>query len=404
MYKTGHKTERLSSPVVKVCITGVALGMATMLVAISVVVGFKKEIQEKITGFTAHIHLVNHDLNSTYDSNPINAERDFMQNIRALTEVKHVQKYATKPGIIRTSAELQAIILKGFSSDFDTAFFSNCLIEGCLPVISDSSINNNVVISEIISNKLKIGVGDKLPTYFMQNPVRVRNFTVSGIYSTNLEMYDEIYVLCDIQHIQKLNGWGKNEVSGYEIFIHDINNLDIVAEQITDITALSFDEKQSVMRAIPVTKLNPQIFEWLELQNINVYVIIILMILVSATNMITGLLILILERTRFIGILKTLGTNNKMLQKIFIARSSQIVLQGIVIGNIAGFILIFVQHFFQPLRLDSASYYLTHVPVFISPFYWVLINVFTFLCLIILMIIPAKYVSKIAIARIMRID
>lgn len=404
LYKVGNKTESLSSPVVKICIVGVALGMAVMLVAISVVVGFKKEIQEKITGFTAHIHLVNYDLNATYDSNPINADRDFMQNIQALPEVKHMQKFATKPGIVRTSTDLQAIVLKGMNSDFDTTFFSECLIAGHLPVISDSLLSNQVIISEIISNKLKINIGDKLPTYFMQNPVRVRNFTVSGIYSTNLEMYDEIYVLCDIRHIQRLNGWKENEVSGYEIFIRDINKLNEVTDQIINLTALSFDEKQAALRAVPVTELNPQIFDWLELQNINVYVIIILMILVSATNMVTGLLILILERTQFIGILKTLGTNNKTLQKIFVVRSAQIVLQGIAIGNLIGLAIILIQHFWHPLRLDPASYYLTHVPVFISPFYWVLINVITFLCLILLMTIPAKYVSRITVAKIMRFD
>jgi len=389
---------------VKVCIVGVALGMAVMLVTISVVIGFKKEISEKITGFTAHIHITNFDQNTTYDSNPIYADLDVFGAIRNLAQVRHIQKYATKPGIVRTDTEMQAIVLKGFDTDFDTTFFAKCLIAGNLPVFQNSAISNEVAISEAISNKLKIKVGDKLPTYFMQNPVRVRNFTVSGIYSTNLEMYDEIYILCDIQHIQRLNGFSRNQVSGYEVFIYDFDKLDAVTDEITNLTALTFDRNKSALQVLPVTKLDAQLFDWLELQNINVYVLIILMLLVSGTNMVTGLLILILERTQFIGILKTLGANNKALQKIFIARSAQIVLKGIIIGNVVGLILILIQNYWQIMKLDPANYYLTHVPVYISVFYWILINIFTFLSLVILMIIPAKYISKITVAKIMRFE
>ena len=404
LYKTGSSAKNFSSPMVKVCIVGVALGMAVMLVTISVVIGFKKEISEKITGFTAHIHITNFDQNTTYDSNPIYADLDVFGAIRNLAQVRHIQKYATKPGIVRTDTEMQAIVLKGFDTDFDTTFFAKCLIAGNLPVFQNSAISNEVAISEAISNKLKIKVGDKLPTYFMQNPVRVRNFTVSGIYSTNLEMYDEIYILCDIQHIQRLNGFSRNQVSGYEVFIYDFDKLDAVTDEITNLTALTFDRNKSALQVLPVTKLDAQLFDWLELQNINVYVLIILMLLVSGTNMVTGLLILILERTQFIGILKTLGANNKALQKIFIARSAQIVLKGIIIGNVVGLILILIQNYWQIMKLDPANYYLTHVPVYISVFYWILINIFTFLSLVILMIIPAKYISKITVAKIMRFE
>jgi len=404
LYKAGGNSKNFSSPMVKICTVGIALGMAVMLVAISVVVGFKNEIREKVTGFISHIQISNFDLNSTYDSNPINSNLEVFEVIKTIPEVRHIQRYSTKPGIVRTSTDLQGIILKGFDTDFDTAFFSNYLIEGHLPLLNDTAASNEVVISEIISNKLKIKVGDKLPTYFMQNPVRVRNFTVSGVYSTNLEMYDEIYVLCDIQHIQRLNGFTRNQVSGYEVFLYDIAQLEEVTEKITQLTALSFDENYSSLQSVPVTKLNPQIFDWLELQDINVYIIIILMILVSGTNMVTGLLILILERTQFIGILKTLGVNNKTVLKIFLARSAQIVLRGMIIGNIVGLILLLIQKHWLILQLNPANYYLSHVPVFISPGYWGLMNFIAFFCLVVLSILPAKFAANLTVAKIIHFD
>jgi lipoprotein-releasing system permease protein len=394
----------MASPMLRVSVTGIALGMAVMLISISIVIGFKREIREKVTGFTAHVHLINFDLNSSYDSNPIKSDGPVMNKIRNMPEIRHIQKFATKPGIVRLETELQAVVLKGISSDYDTLFFSTNLVEGQMPMYGDSMANNQVVISQSIAQKLALKIGDRLPTYFMQQPVRMRNFFISGIYNTNLEMYDELYVLCDIRHIQRLNGWGENEISGFEVFIHDFDRLDEVTSELRHLTALAFDQDKSTMRAIPVTQSNQQIFDWLELQNINVYVIIILMILVSGINMITGLLILILERTQFIGVLKTLGINNKTLQRIFLIRSAQIIGKGILIGNLVGVALITMQHYFRLIKLDASNYYLTHVPVDISLVYWMLINLVAFVCLLAMMIIPVRYVARIQVSKIMRFD
>ncbi len=388
----------------RVSVTGIALGMAVMLVSISIVVGFKREIREKITGFTAHVHLINFDLNSTYDSNPIKSDRPVIDEIRKMKTIRHIQRFATKPGIARLDSELQAVVLKGISAEFDPTFFASYLVEGNIPDYSDSTTGNDVLISKAIALKLNIKVGDRLPVYFMQQPIRMRNFHIAGIFNTNLEMYDELYVMCDIRHIQRLNGWKENEVSGFEVFLHDFNLLDEVTSELRHRTSLAFDEDKSTIRAIPVTESNRQIFDWLELQDVNVYVIIILMILVSGTNMVTGLLILILERTQFIGVLKTLGTNNKTLQRIFFIRAAQIIGKGMLIGNLIGVVLIAVQHFLKPLKLDPSNYYLTHVPVDVSIIYWLLTNFLAFVCLLAMMLIPVKYVSKIPVAKIMRFD
>jgi lipoprotein-releasing system permease protein len=321
-----------------------------------------------------------------------------------MSSIKHVQRFATKPGIVRLETELQAVVLKGISKEYDTSFFATYLTEGTIPTFSDTVTSNQVLISSTIAQKLGLKVGDRLPTYFMQQPVRMRNFQITGIYNTNLEMYDELYVMCDIRHIQRLNGWKENEVSGFEVYLHDFSRLDEVTSELRHLTSLAFDEDKSTIRAVPVTESNRQIFDWLELQNMNVYVIIILMILVSGINMVTGLLILILERTQFIGVLKTLGTNNKTLQQIFFIRSAQIIGKGMMIGNLIGIVLIAVQHYLRPLKLDPANYYLTHVPVDVSLIYWLIINIIAFICLLTMMLIPVKYASKIPVAKIMRFD
>ncbi|MDD2564823.1 MAG: ABC transporter permease [Salinivirgaceae bacterium] len=402
--KTNQKSDQLSSPMIKVSIAGIALGLAVMLISISIVIGFKHEIREKVTGFTAHIHLINFDLNTTFDTSPIKSDAPVIDKIKNEPEIKHIQKFATKPGIIQLETDLQAIVLKGISTDFDSSFFAKHITQGHFPNLTDSSVSNQVLISEVIANKLNLAVGDKLPTYFMQQPIRMRNFSIVGIYNTNLEMYDELYVLCDIQHVQRLNGWKENEITGYEVFINDLNKLEETTTKLRRMTSLAFNEDKSTMRAVPVTELNQQIFDWLELQNVNVYVIIILMILVSGTNMITGLLILILERTQFIGVLKTLGANNKVLQKIFILHAAKIISRGMIIGNIVGVVLILLQYRYHPIKLDAANYYLSHVPVEVSLSNWILINLLAFLCLLIMMVVPSKYVSKIPVAKIMRYD
>lgn len=395
---------QISAPMVRISTAGVAVGIAVMLVAISVVIGFKREIRLKITGFTSDIHLVNFDLNASYDADPVDAGRPAIAQISALDGVRHMQRYATKPGIIRHGDELQAIILKGVGHDFDTTHFARNIQEGNFLQLPDSSAGNGVVVSRSVADKLGIEVGDRLPAFFMQQPIRSRNFTVAGIYTTGLEMHDDYYVLCDIRHIQRLNGWRHDQVAGFEIFLDDSDLLESMTEKIDEMISLDFGRDRSMLRAVPVTELYQQVFDWLQLQDMNVYVIIILMILVSGINMAAGLLILILERTRFIGIMKTLGMNNRSLRAVFRRQSLQVIGRGLIIGNAVAAAVIGTQHFFAPLKLDPASYYLTHVPVAVSPGYWLLINVATLASLSLLMRLPAAYIARIPVASVMRME
>lgn len=404
LFKSGSKTENLSTPMLKISTIGIALGMAVMLVSISIVIGYKREISEKISGFSSHINLINFDMNLSHDSNPITENQPTLEKIREIPEIKHIQKFATKPGIVRLDTELQAIVLKGISADYDTTFFSAYMVDGFLPTISDSSISNQVVISKTVANKLNLKLNDRLPTYFMQKPVRVRNFVISGIFDTSFEMFDELFVLCDLRHIQRLNGWSEDEISGFEVFLHKFDDIEETTSKLRHLTALAFDENKSAMRAVAITESQRQIFDWLEMQNVNVYVIIILMILVSGACMVTGLLIMILERTEVVGILKTLGTTNKALQRIFVIRSSQIIGKGLFYGNVIGMTLIVIQKIWHPIKLDATNYYLTHVPVDFSVLYWVIINVVAFITLLAMMTLPVRYIAKLPVSDIMRFD
>ncbi len=404
LFKSGSKTANLSTPMLKISIIGIALGMAVMLISISIVIGYKHEISEKISGFSSHIHLLNFDMNSSHDSKPITQNQPILSKISQIPEIKHIQKFATKPGIVRIDTDLQAIVLKGISFDYDTTFFSSYIIEGSLPRLNDSVVTNQIMISKTIANKLNLKVNDRVPTYFMQNPVRNRNFIVSGIFDTNFEMFDDLFVLCDIRHIQKLNGWKDDEISGFEVFLHNFDDIQRITSELRHIATLAFDENKSTMRVVAITESQRQIFDWLEMQNINVYVIIILMILVSGAGMITGLLIMILERTDVIAILKTLGATNRNLQKIFIIRSSQVISKGLFYGNIIGLTFIIIQKTWHPIKLDASNYYLTHVPVDLSLVYWAIINALAFLCLLAMMTMPVKYIAKLPVSKIMRFD
>lgn len=404
LFKSGSKTENLAGPMLKISLTGITLGMAVMLVSTSIVVGYKHEIADKITGFTSHIHLLNLDLNSSHDSKPIVENQPVLSSIRNLPAVSHIQKFATKPGIVRIDTELQAVVLKGISDDYDTTFFASYMTEGHFPQITDSAISNNIMVSKSFADKMNLKIGDRVPTYFMQNPIRNRNFTVCGVFDTNFEMFDDMFILCDIRHIQKLNGWRDNEISGFEVFLHSFDDITHTTSELRHLTALAFDENKSTLRVAPITETQQQIFDWLEMQNVNVYVIMVLMILVSGASMITGLLILILERIEIIGILKTLGANNKSIQQIFVIKSSQIIGKGILYGNIIALTFIVAQHIWHPIKLNAENYYLTHVPVSLSIPNLLITNTIAFISLLLLMTIPIRYTAKLPAARIMRID
>lgn len=376
--------------IIKIAIIAIALSMTVMLVTTATVNGFQNEISRKIFGFWGHIHIRNYDANRSYeDVNPIDKNQDFYPAIDTIEGISHIQIYANKAGIIKTDTDIEGIVLKGIGSDYNWDFFQQYMLEGEPFSIQDSSKSNEILISKTTANRLQLTVGDKLVTYFVQDPPRIRKFKISGIYKTGLAEYDEKYALIDIKHIQKLNKWKENEIGGFEVFIDEVDDLDEMSDkiyyEIIDHELLSQNMKE----------INPNIFEWLKLQDMNETVMISLMVLVAIINMMTTLLILILERTNMIGILKALGATNWTIRKIFLYNASFIIGIGLLIGNFMGLALCFLQKHFGFIRLPEESYYISIAPIEIDLMTIAFLNIGTLLVCIVTLVIPSYLVSKI---------
>lgn len=367
-----------------------------MIVAVAIVTGFKREISNKVIGFGSHIQLVNMDSNTSYETTPVRKDLPILEEIEALPQVKQVQIFAIKAGIIKTDENIQGAVLKGAGPDYDWGFINKNLVSGKPISINDSVRSNNVLISESVSSMLNLKVGDKFNMYFIQDPPRARSFTISGIYRTSLVEFDKLYVFSDIKHVQRLNNWTTNQVSGYEIMLHSIRDAEEAAWQIRDITALDFTEDGSALKVIPVTEKYNQIFDWLNLQDMNVIIIIILMLVVAGFNMISGLLILILERTNMIGILKGLGTIDASIRKIFLYQSGYLALKGLIWGNLIGLLICFLQYRFNIITLDPSSYYLDTVPINLNFQHILLLNVGTLASTLLFLLIPSMIIARVS--------
>lgn len=386
----------LSRPFLKIATAAVALSLAVMIIAVAVVTGFKNEIAEKTIGFGSHIQIVNYDRNISFETTPINSNQEFLPDIEKVRGVKHIQKYAVKPGIIKTNTDIQGIVLKGVGLDFNWSFFQNKLDEGSILSLNDSTISNGAIISKTTASLLQLEVGDIFDMFFVQEPPRIRRFTVEGIFDSQMAEFDKLFVLCDIKHIQRLNGWESNQVTGLEILIDDFRRIEDVTLDIDDIVAFNFLSDGSRLRVQSIIELYPQIFDWLELQDLNVIILLILMLAVAGINMISGLLIIILERTNMIGTLKALGAENRLVQKIFLIQSGHIVIRGLFWGNLIGLAIAFIQLRYNIITLDEANYYLSSVPINLDITHIILLNIGTFLTTLIMLIIPSMVVSRIS--------
>ena len=386
---SGKDKTMISRPIVKIAVISVALGFAVMILALAIVSGFKKEIRDKVIGFGAHIQVGNYDENNSYETKPIDRNQPSILQLKSMNGIHHIQVFATKAGIIKTKNELQGVVAKGVGSDFDWSYFGKKIIEGTYFVVHDSAKSDGVVISKNISKKLNLHVGESLVMYFIQQPPRARKFTVTGIYETGLEEFDELYVFCDLSHIQKLNDWNTNQVGGFEITINDFDRLDAIGNDV-------YASIGSDLNARTIREIYPQLFDWLNLQDVNGIIIIILMLIVAGINMISALIIIILERIRLIGTLKALGAVNFSVRKIFIYVASFLIGRGLLWGNITGIGLVLLQKYFHLARLDQQSYYISYVPVNISAWYYCLLNSGTLLVCMVMMILPTLIVTKIS--------
>lgn len=394
--KSQEYKNSVSSPIIKIAITAIALGIVMMLVSIATGVGLKKKIREKVAGFNGHLIISNFDNNqSKTTQKPISIQQKFYPDAQQLKGVKHIQVFATRPGIIRTTTSFEGIVLKGVGADYDWSFFKEYLLDGTTPVYGEKR-SREVFVSKVISDRMQLKVGDTFDTFFVkQKPNSLPNrrvFKVVGVYDTGFDEFDKNLVIGDIQQVQKLNSWKTDQVGGFEVFIDEFEELEAISREIYQDIDATLDSKN-------LFEQFPQIFEWLKLFDGNIAVIVIIMILVAGINMITTLLVLILERTQLVGVLKTMGTNSWSVRKIFLYNASYIVFRGLIIGNSVGLLLLFLQYKFEWITLDPKNYYVHVAPVYITFYQVVLLNLGTLLLCFIMMLLPSVIISKISPAK-----
>lgn len=394
----------MSRPAVLIAMAGIAIGLAVMLTAVAVVIGFKSEVRNKVIGFGSHIQISNFDAVRSYETHPVVVNDSMMAALSADPGVKHVQRYSTKPGIIKTGDAFQGMVLKGVGPEFDADFFRSHLVEGEIPVFSDSVSTNQVVVSKAIADKLKLKLGDKIYTYYIQGDVRARRLTVKGIYRTNFSEYDNLFLLTDLYTVNRLNNWKEGQVSGAELQVHDYDRLEETTYRIAVDTDNQKDTLGGTYYVQNIVQMNPQIFAWLDLLDLNVWVILILMIGVAGFTMISGLLIIIIERTQMIGILKALGADNLTIRKVFLWFSVFLIGKGMLWGNAIGIAFCLLQSRFNIFKLNPETYYVDTVPVSVNLWIFLLINIGTLLASVLMLLGPSYLITKINPASSMRYE
>jgi lipoprotein-releasing system permease protein len=393
-----------SRPINVIAIVGIAMGLAVMILAVAILTGFKKQIREKVVGFGSHIQIMNLDLNNSFETTPISDTQKFIPRIKEIPGVEHIQVFATKAGIIRTDEDIQGVVLKGIGSDFDWNYFKSNMVDGAVFTVTDTGRTDKVIISKKIADMLKLKTGDSFSMLFIQDPPRMRKFTISGIYETSLEEFDKMYVYCDIGHIKRLNGWKDDQVSGFEVFIKDFDKLDEMTYQVRDAIGYKITEEDTKFKVTNIRMRYPQIFDWLNFQDINVIIIILLMLIVAGFNMISGLLILILEKTNMIGVLKSLGAEDITLRRVFLFQAAYLIGKGLFWGNFIGIGLAYLQLKTGLITLDPTSYYIKTVPVNLELVHILLLNAGTMVAIIIMLLVPSQLISRISPVKAIRYD
>ncbi|MCC8187809.1 MAG: ABC transporter permease [Bacteroides sp.] len=404
MYRNQKGGKQVSRPAVFIAMVGIAIGLAVMIVSVALVIGFKKEVRGKVIGFGSHIQVTNFDGVRSYETHPIAVTDSMIQALSAYPNIRHVQRYSTKPGIIKTEDAFQGMVLKGVDQDFDDHFFCDHLLEGEMPVFSDTASYTQVLLSRSIADNLKIGVGDRIYTYFIQDQIRARRLTVTGIYQTNFAEYDNLFLLTHIHTVNRLNNWAADQVSGVELLVEDYKDLEETAYRIARNTDNQRDAYGGIYFVGNIEQLNPQIFGWLELLDLNVWVILILMTGVAGFTMISGLLIIILERTHMISILKSLGANNLSIRKVFLWFSVFLIGRGMFWGNLIGVAFCLIQSHWGLFKLDPESYYVDTVPIAFNLLIWLLLNIGTLLVSVLMLLGPSYLITRIEPANSMRYE
>lgn len=398
--------QKVSKPAIRIAVAGVAIGLAVMIISVCVVLGFKHTIRDKVVGFGSHIQVANfYTLQSSAIDQPI-AIGDSMINVLKKTEgVKHVQRFAMKQGILKTDNDFLGVMFKGVGSEFDSTFIHKNMVEGSIPHFSDQQSTNRILISKDMANKLRVKAGDRIFAYFIGNGgVRTRRFTISGIYQTNLAQYDKTTCFCDLYTARKLNAWTDDMVTGAELTVNDFKQLSTTANDIINRVNRTQDKYGNTFSSKTIRELSPQIFSWLDLLDLNVWIILAIMTAVAVVTMISGLLIIILERTTMIGVLKALGARNSTVRHTFLWFAAFIIGKGLLIGDALALALILLQKFTGFAKLDPQTYYVDVVPVELDWMLIVALNVATMLIALFVLIAPSYLVSHIHPAKSMRYE
>ncbi|QFZ55393.1 ABC transporter permease [Oceanihabitans sp. IOP_32] len=391
----------ISAPIIKIGIAAITIGMVVMMIAIATGIGLQQKIRDKVVAFNGHVNITNYDSNNSQESLfPISKNQDFYPDFKSVEGIAHIQAIATKFGVIRTETDFEGVILKGVGPDYNWRYFKEFLIEGQLPDYSDTR-NEDVLISQYLANRLQFNLNDTFQMVFKKDdPNAIPNiitYKVVGIYNSGFQDFDKQYLLGDIRHLQRINRWGKDQIGSFEVFIDDYDELEKKGTEI-------YQNTPSTLNTQTVVEKYYSILEWIKIFDKNIYGIIGIMILVAGINMITALLVLILERTQMIGVLKALGSNNWSIRKLFLYNASYLIILGLFWGNILGLGLLFAQKYFGIFKLDPSTYYVSEAPVYISLDYILALNLGTLILCLLMLLIPTYIITKISPVKAIRFE
>ena len=396
IYHSDESGKKVSRPAVRIAMAGIAIGLAVMIVSVAVVIGFKHQVRNKVTGIGSDIFISNFDVQGTYETLPVVVNDSLLNEIQGVNGVKYVQRYSTKPGMLMTGTDFSGMVLKGIGPDYDTKFLKKNMLEGEIPIFSDTVSSQKVLISKTNATKLKLKVGDSFLSYYIEKDnICARKFIISGIYQTNFSNYDDLFLITDLYTVNRLNKWRDDQVSGVEVEVNDYSRLNDIKDAIHEKVDIKADKYGGAYFTQTIEEANPDIFAWLGLLDMNVWIILILMIGVAGFTMISGLLIIILERAGMIGVLKALGANNWSIQTIFLNFSTFLIGRGMLWGNTIGLLACFLQWQFHIIKLDPATYYVSYVPIELTIWIFLLLNICTFLVSLLMLIGPSYLIAQI---------
>lgn len=398
----GGEKEAVSVPIVKIAVVGIALGVCVMLLSVFIVTGFKKEITAKLSGFSSHLNVTAYENNNSYSGSEIRVNDTLLNGIRRMSSLKQVYPYVTMPAILKSKSEIHGVVLKGVDSAYLPDFYLKHLKSGEYPDLKTLKASNDILISVSVAQMLGVEPGEKVRAHFVQDPPRVRVFQVKGIYDTGFREYDDMIVLCDLRHLQKLNGWEADQVSAVGIELEDMEEIPEKEAELDAILPVAGED--GFYKITSLWETATQIFDWLSLINMNVWVILTLIVVVAGFNMVSGLLIFILDKTALIGILKAMGCRNVSLKRVFLYVALGLIGRGMIAGNVLALVLGGIQYYFRLIRLDPLSSYMDTVPVYFNIWYILLLNAGVWCISVLMLLAPAMLVSRITPIKAIRFE